>query len=129
MRLRLNVDVHLIVEPLPGHRTNCKSIIGIQDIYQFRSIKGKQGIVYTREDMCFCAMCILGKYNQCLTNSVWKHTNVQVPQIKDVNRIFSIAKFYHVDNWITYNDDYHPLVGFITKAGLLQIATLNRKPF
>ena len=102
IRLRLNHDVHLIVEPPLGHRENCINIKGIQDMYHFRSVKGEPGIVYTREDMCFCAQCILGQYDYCLTNSIWKRTIVKVNLTKDVNYIYSIARFYHVYNWCTY---------------------------
>ena len=104
MSARIGVDVCSLYEPPDGQRENSIEIKGIQDMYQFMALREEPGHIYVRTDMCFCRFCVLNKFNDCLTGSVWKRLNLKVELSKDVGYLNKIAEFYHVHDWDHYID-------------------------
>ena len=127
MRARIDIDVCFLFKPPNGHRENSVEIKGIQDIYQFMTVKDVPGCMYVRKQMCFCRFCVLYKYDDCLTNSKWEKLNLKIDLSKDVNYLDKLAEFYHAHNWDQYIVSKPPIVAFYCND-IIRFAILKNKP-
>jgi hypothetical protein len=78
----------------------------------------------------------MGRYDHCLTNSIWQRTSIEITDTQVANNLKNIAIFYHFDGcdeWkVLYEQQFPILVAFREgdgNDGPLHIAVLNRKPF
>jgi hypothetical protein len=78
----------------------------------------------------------MGRYDHCLTNSIWQRTSIEITDTQVANNLKNIANFYHFDGcdeWkVLYEQQFPILVAFREgdgNDGPLHIAVLNRKPF